>query len=962
MTEARRHERDHAASQAQLRETERRQQDAQRLSRIGYWEIDLATHLIWWSDEVYEILGVDRALLGLADEGFLRRIHPDDRAAYIARRNVARAAGQPFDIEFRIVTSAGEVRWIHLVGRNDATAQGEQAARRAGVLQDVTEQHEAQAQMRLLETCIARLNDIVIITEAEPSGASGRRAVFVNDAFERITGYRRDEVLGKSLRFLNGPNTDQAEVDRVQAARKKQQPVRAEFINYTKSGEEFWVELDSVAVAVADAAGAGAGAGALTHWVTVARDITKRKQAEQALSDSEQRYAALFETAPVPIYVWDNATSKFLAANHAAIQAYGYSAEEFLSMTIFDIRPESERDALRQNLAHAQGSRRGVWQHRRKDGSIFPVDIFLQSITYAGRPARFVVALDISAQVKAEKDVAEHLFTLQRAADAAQAITWHQTLKGALQELADQARGVIGANQAVVSIHMGNDWARAINMLSLSDKYAQYRDLAEPMDGSGIYALVSETNHSMRLTQAELEAHPRWRGFGSHAGKHPPLRGWLAVPLIGRDGSNIGVLQLSDKFEGEFTQTDEYVAMEMAQLASGAIENARLIEEVSQLNSGLEQKVAERTAALTRQEALFHALSDQAPQVVWTTKPNGAVTYANHAWFDLVGGTVDDWIGDKWIDVIHPEDLPVVKANWLAASTDLSPFSGIRRLRAKDGSYHTMTYRASPVLDKQGRVLFWVGIDADITEMKSVEAALRLANQELQSFSYSVSHDLRSPLNTISGFSQLLAKQLGGSGNDKLRHYLSRIQAGAAQMGELIADLLALSQVSRTRMQHELVDLSALARSIADDLQAREPERQVTLNIESGLQTQADAGLLRVALENLLGNAWKYSSKQVEAEISFGQQLDAAGEPVFFVCDNGAGFDMAYADKLFTPFQRLHAVAEFAGTGIGLATVKRVIERHGGRLWADAAPGRGATFFFTLGTQFIVSGFSELQV
>ena len=469
------------------------------------------------------------------------------------------------------------------------------------------------------------------------------------------------------------------------------------------------------------------------------------------------------------------------------------------------------------------------------------------------------------------------------------------------------------------------------------------------MDGSGIRALVCETNRPLRMTQAELEAHPRWRGFGHYAGKHPPMRGWLAVPLTARDGKNIGLLQLSDKYEGEFTQQDEYVALELAQLASSAIENSRLIEEVSQLNAGLEQKVAERTVALARQEALFRALAEQAPQVVWTKDPNGAATYFNRAWFALVGGKLEDWIGPhQSYAAVHPEDLPDVKARWETARASRSEYEGVRRLRAKDGSYHAMTYRASPVLDDQGEVLFWVGIDADITEIKAIETALRLSNQELEAFSYSVSHDLRSPLNTIDGFSQLLAKQLAESDNEKARHYLSRIRAGTAQMGQLIADLLSLAQVSRAQLRSESVDLSALARGILGECQARQPERQMALHVEPGLQAQGDAGLLRVVLENLLGNACKFSSQQARAEVSVGQKLDAAGEPVFFVQDNGAGFDMAYANKLFQPFQRLHAVEEFPGTGIGLATVSRVIARHGGRIWADAAPGRGAIFFFTL--------------
>jgi PAS domain S-box-containing protein len=507
---------------------------------------------------------------------------------------------------------------------------------------------------------------------------------------------------------------------------------------------------------------------------------------------------------------------------------------------------------------------------------------------------------------------------------------------------------VVGAHQSIVSLTVSNDWKQAINALSLSDKYAKYRDLIEPPDGTGIYAMVCQTNRSMRMTQAELEAHPRWRGFGSYADKHPAMRGWLAVPLTGRDGRNIGLLQLSDKYEGEFTQQDEYVALELAQLASIAIENARLLEEVSQLNTGLERKVAERTLALERQQALFRALAEQAPQVVWTINPDGAATYFNRAWFDLVGGKLEDWTGTQWFSVIHPEDLPDVKATWVTAKATQTPFMGIRRVLARDGSTHTMSYRASPVLDEQGLVAFWVGIDADITEIKAIEAALRLSNHELEAFSYSVSHDLRSPLNTVDGFSRLLAKQLGADAGDRVTHYLSRIQAGVAQMGQLIEDLLSLAQVSRAPLSNKTVDLSALARSIMDEWQSRDPDRKAVVSIEKGLKAHGDARLVRVVMENLLGNAWKFSSHEGVAEITVGHTQDAAGLPVYFVRDNGAGFDMAYADKLFNPFQRLHAASEFPGTGIGLATSSRVIKRHGGKLWAESSPGHGATFFFTL--------------
>ncbi|MBC7610281.1 MAG: PAS domain S-box protein [Polaromonas sp.] len=921
---------------ALLKSTERLQITSE-MAKVGGWDMSLDDMLLVWSEQTYRIHDLDSADkvdLSRAIEFYAPEARPVISAA--VQRGIE--DGTPWDLELPLVTAKGRHIWVRAQGR--ATQQDGKTLRLAGTFQDITQQHQSEEHMRLLQASVDNLNDIVLITEAEPFDEPGPRIVYVNDAFERRTGYSREEVLGKSPRFLQGPKTQRAELDRIGAALKKWQPVRAELINYKKNGEEFWLELDIVPIADAT--------GWFTHWVAVERDVTERKLAEQALFESEQRYLALFESAPVPLWLFDLKTWKFLAVNRATVQAYGYSAEEFMSMTLFDIRPEIEHEALRQQLAGKLQLAREFWTHRRKNGSLLQVNVISQPIKYAGVDARLVVALDVTAQRKAEADVSNHLFTLLRAADAAQAITSSQGLEGTLQEFAEQARGVIGAHQAVVSLAAGTQELQTISALSLSDKYAKYRHLKEPIDGSGIYQLACETSRAIRLTQAELEAHPRWRGFGSYADKHPALRGWMAIPLTGRNGKNIGLLQLSDKYEGEFSQQDEYVAIELAQLAAIAIENAQLLEEVSQLNTGLEQKVIERTAALTRQEALFRALADQAPQVVWTASPEGMVTYLNRAWFELVGGGTEKWMGHRWFAAMHPEDLQDIRANWASATASQTPYEGIRRLRAKNGSFHTMSYRASPVFDDNGELAFWVGIDADITEMKTIEAALRLSNQELEAFSYSVSHDLRSPLNTIDGFSRLLAKQLSSEAGDRQQHYLSRIQAGVAQMGKLIDDLLSLAQVSRMQLRHELVDLSTLSQRIAEEWQAREPERKVRFQIETGLEAYGDSRLLRVVLENLLGNAWKFSSKQPQALISVGQKTDAAGLPVFFVRDNGAGFDMAYVDKLFIAFQRLHALSEFPGTGIGLATVSRVISRHGGLLWVEAAPGAGATFFFTL--------------
>lgn len=225
--------------------------------------------------------------------------------------------------------------------------------------------------------------------------------------------------------------------------------------------------------------------------------------------------------------------------------------------------------------------------------------------------------------------------------------------------------------------------------------------------------------------------------------------------------------------------------------------------------------------------------------------------------------------------------------------------------------------------------------------------ALQAANGELEAFSYSVSHDLRAPLRRIDGFSRLLQEQHGGQLSAVGHDYLGRIRRSSQRMGQLIDDLLKLSQIGRQALQPAEVCLSTLAAAVLDELRQAEPGRALEVHIESGLKVRADARLMRIVLENLLGNAWKFSAGRPGARVRFGSG-ERDGERVLYVLDNGAGFDERYVDRLFKPFQRLHSASEFEGTGIGLATVQRIILRHGGRIWAEGRVGEGATFFFTL--------------
>lgn len=318
------------------------------------------------------------------------------------------------------------------------------------------------------------------------------------------------------------------------------------------------------------------------------------------------------------------------------------------------------------------------------------------------------------------------------------------------------------------------------------------------------------------------------------------------------------------------------------------------------------------------------------------------------------------------ITLLYPAELRATEAEiiaFISRGERLEHFETVRL--HKDGSRIDVSLSLAPIRDKQGNIVGVSNIVRDVTERKAAEEEIRrlntelehrveerttelqAANRELDAFAYAVSHDLRAPLRAMSGFSQALQEDYGDALSGEARDYLDEIIQASRKMGELIDGILTLSRSTRGELRRDVIDLSALADGIRQELMRSEPERRVAWHIEPGLTALGDVRMIEAVLRNLLGNAWKYSARAATPCIRFyAQQID--GAQYFCIADNGAGFDMAHADRLFKPFQRLHRQDEFQGLGIGLATVQRIIHRHGGEISAAAVPGEGATFSFTL--------------
>jgi PAS domain S-box-containing protein len=711
-------------------------------------------------------------------------------------------------------------------------------------------------------------------------------------------------------------------------------------------------------------------------WLSAALGTAKQqaetsKQAvkvhQDALHQTKERHRLLVECVKDYAIFMLDPQGCVSSWNVGAEHLFGYEADAIVGQhfSVF-YTPEDQNSqfpAYELEMAAQKGFFEDTGQRLRQDGTYFWADVVITALHNENN--------ELSGFSKVTRDVTERKWVeeeLRRAVsrsrqyatqlrgltEAALAMNSALSLSETLRVITQQARSIIGAHQSITNLAINNS-GQAINTISLSDKYADWRDLHDSPDSSSVYALICRMQHSMRMTQPELEAHPAWRQLVKVGGKHLPMRGWLAAPLTGRDGHNMGVIQLSDKYEGDFTESDEAIVVQLAQMASVALENARLY-----------RTAQEAQEQLRHQLQFTSAITNSLGEGVYALDQAGCVTFLNPAAEQMLGWTAAELLNQNIHQTIHFQraDGSSIAAENCQLLTVLDSGKTVRNnddvFTRKDGTIFPVAYTSSPIV-ADGQVVGAVVAFHDISDRKQAEEELarlfkceqaaraeaEAANRTKDEFLATLSHELRTPLNAMLGWARLLRTRKFSESTTA--RALETIERNARLQTQLVEDILDVSRIIQGKLHLyvrpvELIPvIEAAVEAVRLAAEAKAIQLESVLDPAVGL-VLGDPDRLQQVVWNLLSNAIKFTPKGGRVEVQL-QQMDSQAQVQ--VSDTGIGIHHDFLPYVFDRFRQADSTSTrpHGGLGLGLAIVRHLVELHGGTVQATSSgEGQGAIF------------------
>ncbi|MDX2212312.1 MAG: PAS domain-containing protein [Oculatellaceae cyanobacterium bins.114] len=857
----------------------------------GLYDLNLQTGEAIVTPEYATMLGYDPATFQETNVKWIERLHPDDRprVGQVYQDYLAGLLPE-YKVEFRQRTQTGDYKWILSLGKIVTWDANGQPLRMLGTHTDISDRKQAEAERLQAEQTRRELHLLENILDTILAGYWDADLVnhqqYISPGFKKMFGYADHEL-------LNSPETWKQLIfpeDLPKATTSYTNHVQSHgTIPYYNELRYRHKDGSTVWVICTGRVIEWDEAGNPLRLIGCHIDITPTKQTEEQLNHAKEEIERFFNVALDLLCIAD-IEGNFRRLNRSWETILGYSIEELEGQQFLDfVHPDDLASTLEAiaTLSEQETILAFVNRYRCKDGTY-------RYIEWYSRPYDnliYAAARDITDRKQAEELLRKNDAHLKTAQRIAQLGSWEFDLRTEQITWSDQVFRIFGRDLA-----MG------------PPSFEELQQQVHPDDRDPHQHVVQTTIETANSYEIEFRIY-----HCDETLRYVQARGELVVDAMGQPTHLVGtVLDITERKHAE--------------------------EEL--------QNLSDRLALALKSGAI----------AIWDWNVTENILTWDDRMYELYGITSDQFtnIYDAWANSLHPDDRPFAESAIQKALVGEKDYDPEFRVVHPDGTIRFIKAYALVQRNPQGEPQHMIGINFDITDRKQAEltllqttAQLEASNRELEAFAYSVSHDLRSPLRAIDGFSRALLEDYGEQFNEEGKDYFNRIRHNVGRMGMLIDDLLRLSRVSRSEMQYNSVNLSALVQEHINELQAAHPERQVTTVIAPEVIVSGDATLMRVVLTNLLQNAWKFTSHHTTAHIEFGV-IQLEEQPTYFVRDDGAGFDMAYANMLFGVFQRLHNTHEFPGTGIGLATVQRAIHRHGGRVWAEGAIEQGATIYFTV--------------